>query len=606
MSFITSPGIIVPPLTAGGVAYGTGSQAKVNSAGTVGQVLTSNGAGVPTFQTSGGVTSFSGASTGLTPATPTTGAVALAGTLAVGSGGTGLATLTANNVILGNGASTPTFVAPGTSGNVLQSNGTTWTSATPAAGGGTVTLTSSGAITAGLGVIVNSNGTGSIPVLTTAITAQTQSTVASNVSANRRATMIYCASVGVYIAFYNRVTDNYVCAKIGTVTGTGVFTWGAETVLNSVSSVRIQAIWVESESKFYISYDDATNGFVRCGTVTATAITVGAQLTMFANASTPTTIAFDPTAGILVYGSGTAGSGFFNFATINTSGITLTANSTVVTAFTSNGYNLFYWPLAQKVIFFGSVSSQLKAAIITITGVVPTMGTNQTVSTSDLSPSDAAFSSNTSNLFLLVNNFSPSALNAAMISISGATITAGTFYAISTSNPTSQASVTYAPNIGAFVISYGSSTPYNLKSLIANVSGTVITYGSATTLISSASNAYPYGNVYDTKYGFTSSFTVISSGTDTFYAIAQTNGSGTLTSDNFLGIAKTSVSTGNSFDVSVSGSTNTAVSGLTAGTLYYLNGNGQLITSPDVPIGANNKTPIKVGLALSATSVVLK
>jgi hypothetical protein len=49
MSFITSPGIIVPPLTAGGVAYGTGSQAKVNSAGTAGQYLKSNGAGIPFF-----------------------------------------------------------------------------------------------------------------------------------------------------------------------------------------------------------------------------------------------------------------------------------------------------------------------------------------------------------------------------------------------------------------------------------------------------------------------------------------------------------------------------------------------------------------------------
>lgn len=134
MSFITSPGVIVPPLTAGGVAYGTGSQAKVTSAGTVGQVLTSAGAGVPVFATVGAnVTSFSGASTGLTPSTATTGAVSLAGTLAVGSGGTSLTTLTANNVILGNGASAPTFVAPGTSGNFLTSNGTTWQSTTPPA-----------------------------------------------------------------------------------------------------------------------------------------------------------------------------------------------------------------------------------------------------------------------------------------------------------------------------------------------------------------------------------------------------------------------------------------------------------------------------------------
>lgn len=46
----------------------------------------------------------------------------------VAYGGTGLATLTANNVILGNGTSSPTFVAPSTSGNVLTSNGTTWVS----------------------------------------------------------------------------------------------------------------------------------------------------------------------------------------------------------------------------------------------------------------------------------------------------------------------------------------------------------------------------------------------------------------------------------------------------------------------------------------------
>ena len=53
------------------------------------------------------------------------------GTVPVNRGGTGLTTLTANNVILGNGTSTPTFVAPGTSGNVLTSNGTTWQSTAP-------------------------------------------------------------------------------------------------------------------------------------------------------------------------------------------------------------------------------------------------------------------------------------------------------------------------------------------------------------------------------------------------------------------------------------------------------------------------------------------
>lgn len=49
----------------------------------------------------------------------------------VPQGGTGLATLTANGIVLGAGAASPTFLAPGTSGNVATSNGTIWTSAGP-------------------------------------------------------------------------------------------------------------------------------------------------------------------------------------------------------------------------------------------------------------------------------------------------------------------------------------------------------------------------------------------------------------------------------------------------------------------------------------------
>jgi hypothetical protein len=50
-------------------------------------------------------------------------------------GGTGLSTLTANNVIIGNGTSAPTFVAPSSNGNILTSNGTNWVSSAPAASG---------------------------------------------------------------------------------------------------------------------------------------------------------------------------------------------------------------------------------------------------------------------------------------------------------------------------------------------------------------------------------------------------------------------------------------------------------------------------------------
>ena len=87
--------------------------------------------------------------------------------LPVASGGTSLTTLTANNVILGNGTSAPSFVAPGTTGNVLTSNGTTWASTTPTAqtypGAGIPNSTGSA-----WGTSYTTSGTGTVVALATA------------------------------------------------------------------------------------------------------------------------------------------------------------------------------------------------------------------------------------------------------------------------------------------------------------------------------------------------------------------------------------------------------------------------------------------------------
>jgi hypothetical protein len=70
----------------------------------------------------------------------TTGTAAnVTGTVAVANGGTGATTLSANAVLLGNGTSALQTVAPGATGNVLTSNGTTWASSAPAGGSTTNT-----------------------------------------------------------------------------------------------------------------------------------------------------------------------------------------------------------------------------------------------------------------------------------------------------------------------------------------------------------------------------------------------------------------------------------------------------------------------------------
>ena len=113
--------------TTGDILYAsaTNTLSKL-AAGTNGYVLTLAG-GVPTWAAaaSSGVTSFSGGSTGLTPSSPTTGAVTLGGTLATGNGGTGLTSFTANGAVYASSTSVLTTgtlpIASGGTGEVTAS-----------------------------------------------------------------------------------------------------------------------------------------------------------------------------------------------------------------------------------------------------------------------------------------------------------------------------------------------------------------------------------------------------------------------------------------------------------------------------------------------------
>ena len=102
---------------------GTGTVTSVGGTGTV------NGISLTGTVTTSGDLTLGGALTGVDLTSQVT------GILPVANGGSGAASLAANNVVLGNGTSAVQVVAPSTSGNVLTSDGTTWASTAPAASG---------------------------------------------------------------------------------------------------------------------------------------------------------------------------------------------------------------------------------------------------------------------------------------------------------------------------------------------------------------------------------------------------------------------------------------------------------------------------------------
>jgi hypothetical protein len=109
----------------GDLLYASGSTTLSKlGVGTNGYILTVN-SGVPSWQPAPatGVTSFQTSLSGLLPSTSTTGAVTLSGTLGAGSGGTGLTTYTAGDLLYANGTTSVTKLAIGATNYVLTSSG---------------------------------------------------------------------------------------------------------------------------------------------------------------------------------------------------------------------------------------------------------------------------------------------------------------------------------------------------------------------------------------------------------------------------------------------------------------------------------------------------
>lgn len=271
----------------------------------------------------------------------------------VSSGGTGQSTLTANNVILGNGTSPVQFVAPGASGSVLRSTGTTWESGgVPAAGSNTqVQFNASGSLTGSSGFTFNSatgtvtattfsgalNGNASTATSATTAATATSAGTASNVAGGAANRIVYNTGSGS-TSFIVAPTSNNTYLKW---TGSA-FTWdsgGGGGTVTSVSSSTPTTIGVSGTTAIditlsqtnvinalgYTPYNGATNPN---NYVTSSALS--GYATTSSNTFTGTNIFWDgvyinsAATGRLFYTAGAiqhqiSGSTYMNITTANTS-----------------------------------------------------------------------------------------------------------------------------------------------------------------------------------------------------------------------------------------------------------------------------------------------
>jgi hypothetical protein len=504
----------------------------------------------------------------------------VSGTLAVGNGGTGLTT-------------------PGTSGNVLTSNGSAWTSSPP----NSFSAIASGSITAGNRIVINTAGTVSAAGFSSPTSGATTAIGASTASVYAVA---YDPVVKRVVAVYG---DGFtVFAVVGTVSGTTV-SYGTPVTVHTFSGSGpngAAAVYDPVQQRIVIACSaGATNGArIIAGQVSTSTITFGTAVDFAATGA--------------AYGPGLAYDSVNN-KTILSWGNASTGGSAVVCTLTGSSISLGTsvkfrtdpsFPMALTSAAFdpnngvaiASVSPTGNAQIVagTVSGTSISFGTGVSLLASNADNPTVAYDQSAQRIVASYRSSSSGFALARVAQLSGTSITLGTEVTY-VSSATSSPSVVYSAALGRCVfVTNRSSGGFQTSFVIGTVTASTnsISFGTIFNLTTGISNATPIRATYDSD---TATVPIIFNDNSTFlpYSALILPGSSNLTASNYIGIAATSNGGGGSVLVRVVGAVVSNQSGLTTGAIHYVQPDGTLSTTPGTPV-------VFAGTAVSSTSLIVK
>ena len=473
---------------------------------------------------------------------------------------------------------------------------------------GIVNLVANGAIANGKPVVVDAAGTVS-QVANTTVDNVNMGAFANSFALTQSSNNVSLNSGGGRVCMFYRNASSQLVAVHGTVSG-GAVSWQTETVIYSVTNTDpIGLIYdnVIGEWLFFYNNNSTKQFFVVQAIVSGATFTVRTPLTIDTFTNSPQTgscFAYDSTAQKYVFayvgfntntdafvkvitpvsgGTPTAGTrtqfisaspsflpsgtaqydpvtnktlAFFNQGTTTLYGIVFTVSGTSVTAgsYTNLGsagtqIASVYDASAQKIILRYPTATMV-AAIATITGTTPSLG----AATSIFNNAGSALPIYTQAYDSVAQRFVFGGLSGSTTfsyitgKISGGSLVFGTAQVISSTGGGSPNPITYEPTSGKLVSVYQDNTANQMKTSV----------GDSTTI--------------------------------------TTN----LTTENFIGFADGTFTSGQTAKIQIIGAVNDAQSGLTPGQSYYVQNGGTLALTPG-SIGT-----VFAGTAISASEIIVK
>jgi hypothetical protein len=437
-----------------------------------------------------------------------TGTVGFTNALAVTSGGTGVATLPANNVLIGNGTSAVTSVAPSTAGNVLTSNGTAWTSTPAATGAYTEFLNQSTDVTlvaANVGKVIV-DPTVSIMVQLPDATTLTAGKTFEITNASDQNNLFVKSNDGTYQAFVAAgQTVNVTAENVSTAAGVWVadnpnygfsspVSFGYTGTYGQVS-INSATAAISATKMIRINYGTSSNGGLTATIITKSGATITKGSEQFLLSSVAAgfrgfinVVMTSATTGIITnYGpnssSGATNILLYTFSIDGSDVVQITGQDSIAVTLGTNSKGISIAALSATSVIIGYhiSSNTYQTRILTLSsGLITAIGSTANIYTisNTLYPQIVALSSTlvvTGYFDVNDNNFYVKAG-----SVSGTTVTWGT-EVLQTATSAGGTSAYGISRLSAteFIVSLGSST--TVLSNYGSVSGTTITLGAQDT-----------------------------------------------------------------------------------------------------------------------------
>lgn len=563
-----------------------------------GAVITGDGSGTLELQ-SAGVTKLTVSSAGVTIPTLIGANVNLAsnvtGTLPVANGGTGAATLTANNVLLGNGTSAVQAIAPGTSGNVLASNGTTWASSAPTFGN--KSLVATGSLSSGQPVALRTDGTvQGIYAANTSNTSNGPQVVTTSAIAGRFYGSATDNNGKIVTFFWNQVAGG--SAVVSTLSGTTIVSGAVNTIVAGASVQSGAVCYDPTNNVFVFVYNQQSdnNNYVVVGSVSGTTITLGTPVLISTSASqnsTGTSITFDSANNkvVITYSNGAAPAGFAVVGTVSGTSITLGA-PVQYAAYGTYASSCFDQNNGKVVISYFSALASHSAIVGTVSGTSISFGTAAVQSGGMTADCFAAIVYDPINR-KVVFGYRRIQYYARAGVVSGTSISFETEIQI----------VGTSSGIGVFSAAYDYAAQQAIFTLVTTTIVTAVYVSVAATyaVLSSNNISFTGGDsntrvsvVFDpitnqSVYFFRNNATSFVNGYTNKVIYPSNN-------TDFFGITEAAISSGASGKITVLGGINSAQTGLFTESSYFVNTSGALTTTPTAGSAY-------VGVALSPTSI---